>query len=45
MVLCHEAVTDTRTHEYHSTSSDEVCLLQFARALGFVFKKRTRVSV
>lgn len=38
-------VVDTRKHEYQGSSADEVCFLEHAKFLGFVFRKRTRVSI
>lgn len=45
VVLCHEVVVDTKKQEYQGSSADEVCFLEYANFMGFVFKKRTRVSI
>lgn len=45
VVLCHDVVVDVRSNEYQGSSADEVCFLEYAKFLGFVFKKRTKVSI
>jgi magnesium-transporting ATPase (P-type) len=44
-VLCHEVVADSKKQEYQGSSADEVCFLEYARSLGFIFRKRTKKYV
>ena len=42
VVICHDVVRDQRKEEYQGSSPDEVCFLDFARTIGYVFVKRTK---
>lgn len=45
VTLCHDVVVNKKTKEYQGSSADEVCFLDYAKKLGYVFSKRTKNAI
>jgi magnesium-transporting ATPase (P-type) len=45
MALCHDVVRDVRREEYQGSSPDEVCFVNFASSIGYIFEGRSRQTV
>lgn len=45
VIICHDVVRDQIKQEYHGSSPDEVCFVNFANSIGYKFIKRTKNSI
>lgn len=45
VTLSHDVIVNKKTQEYQGSSADEVCFLDYARGLGYVFKNRTKTAI